>query len=188
MKLILASQSPRRMELLRHITTDFVTEPSYAEESIPDGFTPAQAVQFLAQAKAHEVAQRHPDALVIGSDTVVSIDGKILGKPRDKEHCIAMLHQLSGRVHEVYTGVSMQYHNEAETFYDVTQVEFYPLSEEDILWYAGLSEPYDKAGGYGIQGRGCLLVRRIIGDYYNVMGFPVAMVARRLRPHFSFTE
>ena len=188
MKLILASQSPRRRELLSRITSDFTVEPSNGEEIIPEGSSPAKAVQCLAECKAREVSLRHPDALVIGSDTIVTIDGQILGKPHSKEHCISMLQQLSGRVHQVYTGVALSINGKTETFFDVTDVEFYSLSQEDIDWYVSLDEPWDKAGGYGIQGQGSLLVKGIRGDYFTVMGLPVAMLARKLKPYFSFNE
>lgn len=135
----------------------------------------------LAKGKALEVAARHPEDLVIGADTVVAVDGQILGKPKDHDHCVAMLSQLSGRTHQVYTGVALIHGGDVKVFYDVTDVEFYPLSQEDILWYAGLDEPYDKAGGYGIQGKGGLLVKGICGDYFNVMGFPLAKTAREAR-------
>ncbi|MBP1580847.1 MAG: septum formation protein Maf [Oscillospiraceae bacterium] len=188
MKLILASQSPRRMELLKQIHPDFLVEPAQGAEIVPEGATPAETVMALAKAKAQEIAAHHPDDLVIGSDTIVAIDRQILGKPKSQEHCIDMLRQLSGRRHQVYTGVALAHQGECECFYDVTEVEFYPLSEEEILWYASLEEPYDKAGGYGIQGRGGLLIKGIHGDYFNVMGFPVALAARKMQKYFDFTQ
>ncbi len=188
MQLILASKSPRRVELLKQICPDFLVEPACGEEVIPAGATPSETVMALATAKAREVAAHHPDDLVIGSDTIVAIDGKILGKPRDHAHCVEMISSLSGRNHQVYTGVSIAQGDRCEAFYDVTEVEFYPLSEEEILWYASLDEPYDKAGSYGIQGKGSLLVKGIHGDYFNVMGLPVAMLARKLKPYFDFTK
>ena len=188
MNLILASKSPRRIELLKQIHPEFSVEPAKSEEIVPEGATPAETVMALARAKAEEIAANHPDELVVGSDTVVAVDNQILGKPKSYEHCVEMIRQLSGRRHQVYTGVALALHGEIETFYDVTEVEFYPLSEEEILWYASLEEPYDKAGGYGIQGKGSLLVKGIHGDYFNVMGFPVALAARKMRKYFNFTD
>ncbi|MBQ8598959.1 MAG: septum formation protein Maf [Oscillospiraceae bacterium] len=188
MNLILASKSPRRIELLKQIHPDFTVEPAKGEEIVPAGATPAETVMALAKAKAEEVAVRHPNDLVVGSDTIVAIDQQILGKPRNHEHCVEMIRQLSGRRHQVYTGVALALNDKTECFYDVTEVEFYPLSEEEIQWYASLEEPYDKAGGYGIQGKGSLLVKGIRGDYFNVMGFPVALAARKMRPYFDFTK
>ena len=188
MELILASQSPRRQELLKMIWPEFSVLPAKGAEIIPENATPAETVMALAEGKALEIAAAHPSAVVIGSDTVVAVDGQILGKPKSHDHCVEMLHQLSGRRHQVYTGVAIAHEGQCERFYDVTEVEFYPLSKEEIQWYASLEEPYDKAGGYGIQGKGGLLVKGIHGDYFNVMGFPVALAARKLRPYFDFTE
>ena len=112
----------------------------------------------------------------------------ILGKPKDHAHCVEMIRSLSGRRHQVYTGVALALHGQTECFYDVTEVEFYPLTEEEILGYASLEEPYDKAGGYGIQGKGSLMVKGIHGDYFNVMGFPVALAARKMQKYFDFTQ
>lgn len=179
MGIILASQSPRRCELLKEIERQFQTIPCTAEEVIPEGLSAAEAVMHLAQQKAEWVSQRHPDDLVIGADTVVSINGKILGKPKDKQDCISMLEMLSGKVHQVYTGVSFVGKGKTVVFYETTEVEFYPLSPEEIQWYSNTEEPYDKAGSYGIQGKGSLLVKGIHGDYFNVMGFPVAAIWRR---------
>ena len=108
----------------------------------------------------------------------------------DQQHLlkIKLLRSLQGRAHQVYTGVALALEGKTECFYDVTEVEFYPLSEEEIQWYASLEEPYDKAGGYGIQGKGSLLVKGIHGDYFNVMGFPVALCARKIRKYFDFTK
>lgn len=188
MRLILASKSPRRIELLRQIHPDFLVEPAKGEEIVPQDAAPYEAVLALASAKAQEVAATHSDDLVIGSDTVVAIDGQILGKPKSHEHCIEMLRLLSGHRHQVYTGVALAYQGGIDAFYSMTEVEFYPLSEEEIQWYASLEEPYDKAGGYGIQGKGSLLVKGIHGDYFNVMGFPVSLVARKMQPYFDFTH
>ncbi len=188
MNLILASKSPRRIELLQQIHRDFTVEPAVGEEIVTPGASPAETVMALAKAKAEEVAARHPHDLVIGSDTVVAVDDMILGKPKDHEHCIEMLRSLSGCRHQVYTGVALALEGKTDCFYDVTEVEFYELSEEEILWYASLDEPYDKAGSYGIQGKGSLLVKGIQGDYFNVMGLPVALLARKMKKYFDFCK
>lgn len=188
MKLILASQSPRRVELLKQIYPDFLIKPACGPEIIPENAAPWEVVQQLAKGKAEEIAAQYPQDLVIGADTVVAVEQQILGKPKNHEQCVEMLRLLSGRCHQVYTGVALALDGKTETFYDVTQVEFYPLREEEIQWYASLDEPYDKAGGYGIQGKGSLLVKGIQGDYFNVMGFPVAVAARKLLPYFPFSK
>lgn len=188
MKLILASQSPRRVELLKQIYPDFLIKPACGPEIIPENAAPWEVVQQLAKGKAEEIAAQYPQDLVIGADTVVAVEQQILGKPKNHEQCVEMLRLLSGRCHQVYTGVALALDGKTETFYDVTQVEFYPLREEEIQWYASLDEPYDKAGGYGIQGKGSLLVKGIQGDYFNVMGFPVAIAARKLLPYFPFSK
>ncbi len=188
MKLILASQSPRRVELLKQIYPDFLIKPACGPEIIPENAAPWEVVQQLAKGKAEEIAAQYPQDLVIGADTVVAVEQQILGKPKNHEQCVEMLRLLSGRCHQVYTGVALALDGKTETFYDVTQVEFYPLREEEIQWYASLDEPYDKAGGYGIQGKGSLLVKGIQGDYFNVMGFPVAATARKLLPYFPFSK
>ena len=167
MKLVLASQSPRRRELLEWIQKDFIVQASSAEEVIPPGATPYEAVELLARVKAQAVAKDYPDCVVIGADTVVALDGQIMA--------------LSGREHEVYTGVALVVNGQTESFYERTAVRFLPLTEEEINWYADLDEPYDKAGAYGIQGYGSLLVEGICGDYFNVMGLPVAALNRRLK-------
>ncbi len=188
MKLILASQSPRRVELLKQIYPDFLIKPACGPEIIPENAAPWEVVQQLAKGKAEEIAAQYPQDLVIGADTVVAVEQQILGKPKNHEQCVEMLRLLSGRCHQVYTGVALALGGKTETFYDVTQVEFYPLREEEIQWYASLDEPYDKAGGYGIQGKGSLLIKGIQGDYFNVMGFPVAIAARKLLPYFPFSK
>ena len=181
MKLVLASQSPRRRELLEWIQKDFIVQASSAEEVIPPGATPYEAVELLATTKAQAVAKDYPDCVVIGADTVVALDGQIMGKPKDRADCVRMLSALSGREHEVYTGVALVVNGQTESFYERTAVRFLPLTEEEINWYANLGEPYDKAGAYGIQGYGSLLVKGICGDYFNVMGLPVAALNRRLK-------
>lgn len=183
-KLILASQSPRRQELLRNITPDFTVQVSQVEENLAPGTSPGEAVEQLALRKAQAVFCLQPDpedCIVIGSDTVVAIDGRILGKPHSREECLGMLEALSGREHTVYTGVALLGGGRERLFRERAQVEFWPLSPAERGWYAATPEPYDKAGGYGVQGLGSLLVRAIRGDYFTVMGLPVARLWRELR-------
>ena len=186
MKFILASQSPRRKELLSRVVSDFDVRVSHVEEVVPAGLQPQEVVMHLAKIKAEAVAQElrleQPAQrfVVIGADTVVALDHQIMGKPKDRTDCVRMLSALSGREHAVYTGVAVVVDGRTESFYERTAVRFLPLSDEEINWYASLDEPYDKAGAYGIQGYGSLLVEGICGDYFNVMGLPVASLRRRL--------
>ena len=186
MKFILASQSPRRKELLARVVSDFDVRVSHVEEVVPAGLQPQEVVMHLAKIKAEAVArelrleQPAQRFAVIGADTVVVLDHQIMGKPKDRADCVRMLSALSGREHAVYTGVAVVVDGRTESFYERTAVRFLPLSDEEINWYASLDEPYDKAGAYGIQGYGSLLVEGICGDYFNVMGLPVASLRRRL--------
>ena len=181
MELILASASPRRRELLEKLQMPFAVVVSDCDETLPDGIPAESAAEMLAVRKAAAVAKLHPDAIVIGADTTVILDGEILGKPADPADCKRMLHALSGRQHQVITGVAVFHGGRSLSFSDTTQVQFYPLTVEEIDAYAASDEPYDKAGAYGIQGQGALLIEGIRGDYYNVMGLPVAKLARILR-------
>lgn len=180
--MILASQSPRRRELLSLITEDFRIIPAKGEEVLPEKISPEKAVVLLSEQKADEVYRENRGEIIVAADTIVTIDGKILGKPRDEKDAFAILKTLSGRVHEVFTGVCVIFSNsEKEKFFESTKVEFYELSDEEIARYIKTGEPMDKAGAYGIQGKGALLVKRIDGDYYNVMGLPVAKLLRVLK-------
>ena len=181
MSLILASASPRRRELLQTAGIAFTVRVSEAEEHIESGTAPQEAVMQLARQKAEAVAEAYPQELVLGADTVVVYDGAILGKPADEADAVQMLQMLSGKTHTVYTGVCLAQNGLAETFFEQTDVTFYPLTQEEIEQYVATGEPMDKAGAYGIQGRGCTLVQSICGDYFNVVGLPVAAVCRRLR-------
>lgn len=180
MKIVLASASPRRAEILNKAGFDFTVRVSDAEENIPAELSPNEASQLLAKTKAYAV-KREPDELIIAADTIVVLDNKILGKPKDEENAKEMLRSLSGKIHTVYTGVCIIYNEKEETFFQKTKVEFYPLSEKEINDYVGTGEPMDKAGAYGIQEKGALLVKRIDGDYFNVMGLPVALLNQKLR-------
>ncbi len=181
MAIILASQSPRRNELLKFITEDFTVEVSNVDESCSPSLTPEETVKYLSTIKGEAVFNNHPDACVISADTVVVLDGKILGKPHDKEEAFSMLNSLSGKVHQVFTGVSIFRKEKKICFAEKTEVKFCELTAEEINNYINTGEPFDKAGGYGIQGKGSVMIEGINGDYYNVMGLPVSRLARILR-------
>jgi len=190
---ILASASPRRQELLRNLGHEFEVIVSHGEENakLPEGFKIEDEPAFFAKAKAREVAslvktQQTGDAaseniLVIGADTLVMLDGKALGKPQDQDDARYMLRLLSGRTHEVVTGCCLILNGKEHTFEEHTKVTFYDLTEEEISSYINSGEPMDKAGAYGIQGLGCLLVRGIEGDFFNVVGLPVARLYREIQ-------
>lgn len=177
--IILASQSPRRQELLKLITDDFEIKVSNVDETLPDGITPKEAVMYLSKIKAQPFADG--ENTVIGADTVVALDGKILGKPKDEENAREMLKFLSGKTHSVFTGVTLANRNKTKTFAVTTKVKFFDLTDEEIDDYIKTLEPFDKAGAYGIQGYGSLLVEKIDGDYFNVVGLPVSTLARELK-------
>ena len=174
MELILASGSPRRRELLSLYTTDFTVCVSDFDESTVTADTPAHLVEQLARGKCLAVAKDHPDDVVIGCDTVVDVNGEVFGKPHGVEDAKRMLRALSGAAHQVHTGVCVSRGGRTESFVDSCKVTFFPLSEEEIDFYASTKEPYDKAGAYAIQGRAALWLDRIEGDYYTIMGLPVS--------------
>ena len=181
MTTILASASPRRRELLALAGIPFEIHVSHVEERIDPLWSAAEAACALAQQKAGDVSARFPAACVIAADTIVEIGGILLGKPVDAADAARMLRLLSGRAHRVVTGVCLR-RGEAERVFDrETLVRFYRLSEEEIEAYVRSGEPMDKAGAYGIQGRGALLVEGITGDYFNVVGLPVAQLVRELK-------
>ena len=171
---VLASKSPRRAELMHYITPDFEILPAECGENPPDGIEPDEIPEFLAVQKALVVCKKRPDSLVIGCDTVVILNGEILGKPKDMDDAFRMLKALSGRVHTVVSGACICYKGKTLSFTQKTAVEFYPISDEDIRDYISQSNPLDKAGSYGIQDKGGPFVKEICGDYYNVVGLPVA--------------
>ena len=181
MGLILASGSPRRRQLLEQIGLTFVVRSSDVDESVSPGLTPALVVESLSARKGEAVAaEAAPGDLVLSADTVVALDGAILGKPRDRAEAEAMLTALSGRTHQVYTGVTLLQDGRRLTGHEVTAVTFRPLSPEEIAAYVSTGEPMDKAGAYGIQGLGALLVERLEGDYFNVMGLPLCRLGEML--------
>ncbi len=170
-RIILASGSPRRRELLAYILPEFDVIPSGIEE-IASG-SPAQQVEKLAADKAADIAAKHPDAVVIGADTLVAVDAQVLGKPADAEEAAAMLKLLSGRTHTVYTGVAVVSNSKTQTLVESTQVTFCALSDGEIREYIATGEPMDKAGAYGIQGYGGKYITGIDGCFFNVMGLPL---------------
>lgn len=184
MKLILASASPRRRELLTQVGVSFVIEVSDVEEVLDDTLSPELQVQSLALQKAQAVAAQHKDGLVLGADTVVVDAGSLLGKPQNTEEAAEMLRSLSGKWHQVMTAVALVYANDTKhewTSVEITNVKFRDLTEDDIAAYVATGESMDKAGAYGIQGYGALLVERIEGCYNNVVGLPLQLVAKGLR-------
>lgn len=180
-KIILASASPRRKELLTLAGVDFTVDVADADESLEDGISPDEAVKKLAEIKAKAVFEKHPESIVIGADTVVAVDGKILGKPKNYDEASEMLNTLSGKKHFVFTGVCIVSKEKTTVFCQKTAVEFYPLSQSEIDDYIESGDCFDKAGGYGIQTNGCVLVKGIEGDYFNVVGLPVAETVRALK-------
>ena len=184
-KIILASASPRRRELLEQIGAVFEVCPAKGEEKITKT-EPGEAAEELSLEKCREVFQaQEDDVTVIGADTIVVLDGKILGKPGSKDEAVRMLSALRGRTHQVFTGVTVMSREEGKvrevTFHESTQVSFYPMSDREIQDYVLDGEPMDKAGAYGIQGKGAVFIREIRGDYNNVVGLPIARLYQELK-------
>ena len=188
-KLILASASPRRRELMEKLGVAFEVETSASEECVPEDLSVFQTAEYLSGVKAEDVFLRHKgeSITVIGSDTVVILEGEIFGKPKDREDAYRMLKRLSGRSHIVSTGVTILSGTPGQEpvsriiFTSEAKVKFYDLTEEEIREYLTNDEYADKAGAYGIQGLGALFVERVEGDYYTVVGFPLAAAARLLK-------
>jgi len=182
-EILLASASPRRRELLSSLGLHVLVVPSDVDEGDRPGYAPRDLASLHANAKADAVAARYGSHVILAADTVVDVDGASLGKPLDPAEAAAMLRRLSGREHLVHTayalvdGASGRRLGGSET----TRVRFHPLAEDEIATYVASGDPFDKAGGYGIQGRGAVLVAGIEGDFYTVMGLPLGAVARRLR-------
>ena len=188
---ILASASPRRLDLLRQVGIEPEVEPSHVEEVITST-VPDQVVMELSRQKAEDIAALHAgeDAIVIGADTVVAYDGKILGKPKDEADAVRMIRSFQGKVHQVYTGVTLVFCGKAAenaadqwktiTFAEKTEVFVCSMTEQQIRVYVKTGEPMDKAGAYGIQGRFAVWVKEISGDYNNVVGLPLGRVCREL--------
>ena len=180
-QLILASGSPRRKELLALVTPDFTVKVSDVDESAITAPTPAGLAKALARAKCLAVAETEPEALVLGSDTVVEFEGEVFGKPKNRQDAQRMLQALSGKRHYVHTGVCMAQGDHIENFVVSSAVDFFPIEEDDVQGYIDTKEPYDKAGGYAIQGHAAVWCKGIEGCYYNIMGLPVSQVAQALK-------
>ena len=180
--LVLASSSPRRRELMQMLGfRNLIVCPAVGEEHPPEGAGPEEIVGALSLSKAREVLEKSPDdALVIAADTIVWLDGRALGKPHSEEEAASMLRSLSGRSHEVYTGVTLMDREGSQTETERSVVFFRELSEDEIRRYIDCGEPMDKAGAYGAQSRGALFVRRIEGDFFNVMGLPICLLGQML--------
>ena len=180
MQLILASQSPRRQQLLQLLQVAFTVCPADIDEAMDPTLLPQNEVARVSKLKAEAIA-RDPGDVVIAADTIVVLEDRVLGKPADKAEAISMLRALSGRDHQVMTGMTVLRGNNSITHTEITDVHFRPLSEEEILRYVETGEPMDKAGAYGIQGFAAPFVEGIRGDYYNVMGLPVCRLEQMLR-------
>lgn len=181
MDMVLASGSPRRRELLTQMGLTFRVVVSDADETVDPSLSPTDQVRLISRRKADAVAETvGPEALVIAADTIVALDGAVMGKPHSPEEAVEMLSRLSGNTHAVYTGFTLRQGGRTVTQAEETLVTFRPLTAEEIEAYVSTGEPMDKAGAYGIQGYGCVLVEGISGDYYNVMGLPVCRLAKML--------
>jgi len=187
MNIILASASPRRKEILENANVKFDVVKSTIDEVILDQELPSQVVMRLAFEKCMDIAYKNENDLVIGADTIVVLDDIILGKPKDKEDATSMIKKLSGKTHQVITGISLVNLsvNKKIIDYVVSNVKFKDLSEEDIKDYIQTNESLDKAGSYGIQGYGAMLVEEIQGDYFNIVGLPISRLSDLLKKHFS---
>jgi septum formation protein len=183
-RVILASQSPRRADLLRAAGIDFDVRVSDVDESVRPGEAPRDYVMRVAGEKAR-TAVRSAGEIVLAADTTVVVDDRILAKPADRDDAVRMLGMLSGRAHQVLTGVCVLRGDHVDTRVATTTVEFLPMSEAEIAWYVASGEPMDKAGAYGIQGRASRFVTRIDGSYSNVVGLPVALVCEMLQAVLS---
>lgn len=186
-KIILASASPRRSELLTAAGISFVTVSADVDETLPQSINPRRSAMYLAEKKAQSVFTMYHDDIVIGADTIVVMHGKILGKPSGIDEARMMLKLLSGKTHRVYTGVSIVSPQKIETFAVRTDVTFFRLSDNTIESYLKTGDSLDKAGAYGIQSSGGLLVKKINGDYNNVVGLPIGVLARKLES-YRFSE
>jgi nucleoside triphosphate pyrophosphatase len=183
MQIVLASASPRRQELLKNAGITFTVRPANLEEGRRAEETPRAFAERMAQEKAQAVQESVPDGCILGADTVVVVDDQVLGKPRDQEDAARMLRLLSDRTHEVITGVCVRSKSFEDVRSEITGVHFSRLTEAEIRDYIATGEPMDKAGAYAIQGIASRWISRIEGDYFNVVGLPVALVWRMLREH-----
>ena len=185
MKLILASKSPRRVEILKNIGAEFEIIPANADESVEDGMKPSDAVMEISKRKALCILEKYTDAFIISADTVVVSEGEIIGKPKDKDHAFKILKGLSGKKHSVLTGFTLCTKDKLYCSYVSTDVDFRELTDKEILDYIESGEPMDKAGAYGIQEKGSVFVTGICGDYFNVMGLPVCEINKVAKKEFN---
>lgn len=179
--LILASGSPRRKELLTTLSIPFSVHVKAIEEVIDPSLSLGEAIEQIAYEKAMAVFQEHKQDVILAADTIVCINGRILGKPHNDENARTMLKMLSNQVHQVITGVAIISNEKVCMFHESSEVTFYDLSDEEIENYIKTQESHDKAGAYAIQGKGAILVAKINGDYYNIVGLPIARVYRALK-------
>ena len=187
-KLVLASKSPRRKKLLEQIGLDFTVHVSPVDERVSRTVDPSETVQRLATEKAEAVAVHYPESITLGADTIVVLDGEILGKPEGPAEAFEMLRRLSGKTHTVFTGIALihEQSNRRVSAFEATYVTFADLDDYEIAWYVATGSPMDKAGAYGIQDdRGALFISRIEGDYYNVVGLPLHRMYRILQEDFN---
>src|SRR5690625_231101 len=180
-QLVLASSSPRRQELFKQVKIPFTIRVAEIDESKITTTNPENKVTKLATLKGRAVPIHDEREVILAADTIVAYKGKILGKPKTKTEAKNMISSLSGEIHDVFTGVMIRSKKMEKTFVSRTKVEFWALKSEEIAAYIETDEPYDKAGGYGIQSLGSVFVKQIIGDYYNVMGLPLSKVFRELK-------
>ena len=178
MGIILASASPRRKELLSYITTEYMVIPSSVEEIVPKGMPVLKQPEYLSKIKALDIAKQHPNDTVIGADTSVILGKEILGKPKDRADAEKMLLNLSGKVHKVVTGCTVVKNGVSKSFSVVSRVKFQKLTKSEIEAYLDTDEPYDKAGSYAVQGKAGAFVEWIKGDYFNIVGLPIAQLKK----------
>jgi septum formation protein len=185
LKIILASKSPRRAQLLNQVGLSFKIVPSHIDESKYLSSSPIQTARKIAVAKTKSVAQKYRSGIIIGADTIVVINRKIIGKPKDKQDARNLLSTLSGKTHRVITGIAVldAQTNRVKQGHSITAVTFRKLTQKEIDEYIDTGDPFDKAGSYGIQGKGALFVERISGDYFNVVGLPLVLLFRLLKSY-----
>ena len=188
MELILASQSPRRHEIMRWMGIPCASEVCTEPEAVPEGLSCPQTVMHLAKQKAAFALHLHPHACVIGADTVVCLNGQIIGKPKSESDAIDTLKRMQGQTHDVYTGVAVLKDGYEDVRFVRTSVHFRPMTDQEIRWYVSTGEPMDKAGSYGIQGLASVFVDSIEGDYFNVIGLPASTLYQMLLSAEAITE
>lgn len=181
MEIILASQSPRRKELLGYITRDFITVPADIDETIPDGMGPKDYAIAMAEKKAKVISEQYPEHIVIGSDTIVALRDEIMGKPKNDQEAFDMLSKLSDGQHQVHTSVCLRQGKKILTKVFTATVSFFELTPKEIEKYVQTGEPFDKAGAYGIQGPAAVFVKEVVGDYYAIVGLPIGQVNQLLK-------